>query len=115
MPEQSQTLKVFGPLCLLGTGFSSFVFFAPDPGPHLGSFFTIAAQSTWGSLFEMTAAWCSVKIILFSLGLILALDSLGIIFLRHRREELFWCSFLLQCLTCCGLMAGGFYLVKALF
>ncbi len=114
MPEQSQSFKVFGPLCLLGTGFSCLVFFAPDPGLHFGSFFAIAAQSAWGNWLDLKAAWCSLKIVLFCLGLLLALDSLGMIFLRRRREDLFWGAFLLQCAASCGLVAGGFFLLKAL-
>jgi len=98
-------------ICLLGI-----VFLAPDAGhPPNGSFFKIAMSSIWGKLFELTAAWCSFKIILFSIGLLLLIESLGTILVRFKHRQVALTVFKLQVVPCVGLLIGGYYLAKSFF
>jgi hypothetical protein len=111
--------KIFtlgGLLLLAGIGLISFAFFTPDAGGHpaAGSFFKIAASASWGKLFDRTAAWCSFKIILFSLGLFLVIDVLGTILLVFKHKKLAWMVYALHLAPCLGVLLGGYCLLKAL-
>ncbi len=97
-------------ICLFGI-----VFVAPDAGnQHVGSFFKIAMSSSWHRLFDLAAAWCSLKIILFGIGLFLVIESLGTILARLKRIHLASFVFTMQIVSCLGLLIGGYYLIKAL-
>jgi hypothetical protein len=105
-----------GGLILAGICLLSIAIFAPDGGQtHVGSFFKIATASSWHRFFDLNAAWCSVKIILLSIGLFLVIDSLGTILARLNYRH--WAAriFTLQVVSCLGLLIGGYYFVKALF
>jgi hypothetical protein len=97
-------------ICLFGIAF-----FTPDAGqPHVGSFFKIAMSSSWHRLFDLAAVWCSLKIILFSIGLFLVIESLGTILARLKSTRLASLVFTMQSVSCLGLLIGGYYFVKAL-
>jgi hypothetical protein len=101
---------------LILAGISLFVvaFFAPDAGHHAGSFFTIARSSSWHSFFDMAAAWCSLKIILISIGLMLVIESLGTILVRLKHRQMAVAVFSTQIISLLVFLTGGFYLLKAL-
>ena len=103
-------------LLLAGISLISLAWFTPDDAGHqaTGSFFKIATSSTWGKLFDRTAAWCSFKIILFSLGLFLVIDVLGTILLVSKHKNLAWMAYALHLAPCLGVLLGGYYLIKAL-
>ena len=73
----------------------------------------MALMSSWGRLFELAAAWCSFKIILASLGLLLCIESLGTILSRLKYKHLATAVFFLQIVSCAGVLVGGYCLVKA--
>jgi hypothetical protein len=62
---------------LVGVGLVGVTFFVPDAGGHPGSFFRVAMQTTWQNLLDWPVAWCSLKIILLSVGLFLIIESTG--------------------------------------
>src|SRR5579864_3125974 len=63
------------------------VFLLPDSSRmEHSSFFALAQHSAWGELFEWAAAWCSAKIILLSLSVLLVLDAfLGLLIRTEYR------------------------------
>ena len=103
-------------LLLAGISLISLAFFTPNAAGHpaTGSFFKIATSSSWGKLFDLTAAWCSLKIILFSLGLFLVIDFLGTILLVLRHAKLAWLVYALHVAPCLGMLLGGYCLIRAL-
>ena len=103
-----------GILFLLGIGFWGVAFFAPDAGHRIGAFFILAAKTTWGVPLEMQPAWCSLKIILFSLGLLFLLDAAGAGLARLGCRRLAFAAFSLEALNACVFLAGGFFFIKAL-
>jgi hypothetical protein len=102
---------VLAGICLIGISF-----FAPDAGQHHnGSFFTIATSSAWGRLFELPAAWCSLKIMLSSIGLWLLIESFGTVLVRLKHIRLAVMLFALQVVPGVCFVIGGYYLAKSLF
>jgi hypothetical protein len=99
---------------MVGIGLSGIAWVAPDAGPGAGSFFKIATQTSWGRLFEIQPAWCSLKIILLALGLILVLNAVGFMFVNPQRNKLAALILSSQALLLVGLMVGFFFLFKAL-
>ena len=100
---------------LAGISLINIAFFAPDGGSHqAGDFFKIATLSAWDKPFDLTAAWCSGKIILLSLGLFLIIECLGTFLAVANRQRLAWTIYSLHFLPCLGFLLGGYYLLKAL-
>jgi hypothetical protein len=61
-------------LCLIGGLMIAFVFLTPDVGHQdHKSFFAVASASTWGQFGELPLAWCSLKIVLLGIGVVLVL------------------------------------------
>ena len=106
--------RVIGPCFLAGMILSGIAIFAPDAGAGPGAFFNLAMQTTWQRLFEMEAAWCSLKIILLGLGLALILNGFGLTFASPKRKPLAVAVLIGQAALLCGSLAGGFFFVKAL-
>jgi hypothetical protein len=101
---------------LAGISLISLVFFTPNAAGHpvAGSFFKIATSSAWGKLFNLTAMWCSFKIILLSLGLFLIIECLGTFLAVSSRKQVAWTIYILHILPCLGFLMGGYCLLKAL-
>jgi hypothetical protein len=114
MNRQRDIYRQAGLLTLIGVGLLSFAIYAPDAGRHPGAFFSVAMQTTWQHLLDWPAVWCSVKIILLSLGLFLLIESTGTFLAVKKYKSLAVSVFFLQVLPCAGLLLGGFYLVKSL-
>ena len=101
-------------LSLVGIGLLGFVFFAPNAVGYEGSFFQVAMQCTWQNLLDWPAAWCSMKIILLSVGLFLIIESTGTMLAVRRFKSLVMPVFMMQGVPCLGLLFGSYYLVKSL-
>jgi hypothetical protein len=114
MNRQREICRQAGWLTLAGLLLVAIAFFSPDAGHQPGAFFSVARQTTWRNLLDFPAAWCSVKIILFSLGLFLLIESAGTFLSVWKFKSLALSVFFLQVLPCLGLLFGGFYLVKSL-
>jgi hypothetical protein len=108
IPRQIRVLSLVG-LCLLAFGL-----LAPGVGRQEGSFFSAAMQCTWRDLWELPAAWSSLRIILLSAGLFLLIESMGTILAVKKFKSLVLPVFLMQAVPCLGLLFGGYYLVKSL-
>ena len=115
MIRERQTLKQVGIFCLLGIVLMGVTWFTPDAAQANGAnFFTLARQTNWHHPLDWHAAWCSVKIILFSVGVFFIVDSLGTLLMKFEYRLLAAMVFLLHGLAAFGLVAGGYYLLKAL-
>ncbi len=97
-------------ICLCGVAFLS-----PVAGQNHGeSFIKIARSSSWHRLLELAAAWCSLRIILASIGLFLMIDCLGTVLVRRNHKDLAVAVFCLNIVSCLGCLTGCYYLIKAL-
>jgi len=102
-------------LCLLGVALLVVVFGLPDDGweRHV-SFFQVARESHWRQNLNLPAAWGSLKVIFWSAGLALFVESLGTLLALRKRKNLALAVFLLQLLPLLGFLTGTYYFVKAL-
>ena len=115
MIRERQTLKQVGIFCLLGTMLLGITLFTPDAAQAQGTnFFALARQTTWHPPLNWHAAWCSVKIILFSIGCFFIVDSTGTLLLKLEYRLLACTVFLLHLLAGFGVLLGGYYLLKSL-
>jgi hypothetical protein len=113
-PHASQNRRV---LLLYATGFYllAVAFLAPHAGYVQGqTFFQVARDSPWDRWWDWAAAWCSVKIILLSLGLSAVMAALGMMLKILRRESLGNVALLFSAGSAMGFWLGTYYLVKAL-
>jgi hypothetical protein len=101
-------------LILVGTGLLGIALFAPDAGQHFGAFFKIAATSSWRRPLEGAPAWCSLKIILLSIGLMLVVESLGTILVRLKHNQMGMAVFSTHVVSLLVFFIGEYYLFKAL-
>lgn len=102
-------------LTLIAMSLFGIAFLTPDAAQHPGHFFTFAARSTsWRTPLDLASAWCSIKIILFSLGLFLVVDSIGTILTIRKQSGLAATVFSMQIFPGFGLLAGTYYVVKSL-
>jgi len=62
----------------------------------------------------VVAAWCSLKIILINVGLILVIDSFGTALLRLKHQDLAVKVFVLHLVPFLVFLVGDYYLLKAL-
>jgi len=101
-------------LLLAGLFLINLALFAPEAGGYqAGDFFKQATRCTWGKPLQLPAAWCSCKIILFSLGLFLVIECLGTWLVVIQRQRLAWAVYALHCLPSLFFLMGSYYLVKA--
>jgi hypothetical protein len=114
MNGQRENYRRTSLLSLVGLCLLAFVFFAPGIGHQEGSYFSTAMQCTWRDLWELPAAWSSLRIILLSAGLFLLIESTGTILAAKKFKSLVVPVFLMQAVPCLGLLFGGYYLVKSL-
>jgi len=113
MNRQQEILRQVSLLCLIGMGLFGIALFAPDAAPHRGEFFRPALQTTWHNLFDLPAAWSSIKIILFCIGLFLVIESTGTVLSVLKYKTLAVVVYFLQVLPIVGLIGGSYYLVKS--
>jgi len=100
---------------LLGLAFIGLAFLAPDvTHNHQGSFFKVAAASLWREPFDFPAAWCSLKIILLSIGLFMLIEAIGSVLALLRLKKLALAVFSTQLLSVAVFLIGNYYLIKAL-
>jgi len=112
---EEKTFKPGSTLFLTGISLVCLAFFGPDAAGHrAGSFFEVAASSSWGKWLELAAAWCSFKIMLLSLGLFLVLESLVAILASSQSHHFTRVVYSLHILPCFGFLMGSYYLIKAL-
>lgn len=114
LSRQQEVLRQVSLLALIGLGLFGIVFFAPNADPYQGTFFQAALESRWGKLGEFPAVWSSIKIILFSIGLFLVIESVGTVLAVLKLRSLAVPVFFLQVLPCLCLCLGGYYLIKSL-
>ena len=102
-------------LCLLGMTLLLVVFGLPDDGSerHV-SFFQVAQESHWRQFLNLPAAWGSLKVIFWSIGLSLFIESLGTLLAVRKRKNLALAVFLLQLLPLLGFLTGTYYFIRAL-
>ena len=114
MTFEGHRIREVASLFLIGIGLAGIGFFAPDAGGHAGAFFSIAMSSPWLKLFDLGPAWCSVKIILFGVGLFLIFDSLAIVFGRAKMKGLALALFCLEGAAFMLSLGGFFFFAKSL-
>jgi hypothetical protein len=78
------------------------------------TFFEVARSSPWERWWDWLAAWCSIKIILLSLGATFVIAAVGLWLRVVRWRTLGTVVLLLGALPLAGLWMGAYYLVKAL-
>ena len=114
MNRQQKVLRQAILLPLVGMGLLGIVFFSPDADPRQGAFFQAAMQTTWRNVLDFPGVWSSIKIILFSIGLGLLIESVGTMLAVLKLKSLALSVFFLQVVPFLGLLCGGFYFVKSL-
>ena len=113
--EKERTINRCRKFLLMGVCFISMAFFTPDAsGRMCVSFFNLATRSTWNTFLELSAAWCSCKIILLSLGLFLVIECLGTILIVMGYRRIAWVVYLLHLLSSLLFLMGTYYFIKAL-
>lgn len=112
--RQQEVLRKVCLLSLIGFGLFGIVLFAPDAGTAQGMFFRPALQTTWSHVLDISAAWSSVKIILFSIGLFLLIESAGTVLAVFKYKTIAVPVFFMQILPFLGLLCGTYYLLKSL-
>lgn len=113
--EIGKRMVRFGNLLACGAALLAIVFYTPNIGSVRGaSFLQIALSAQWSQWFDWVAAWCSLKIILFNMGVLALCLAFGVLLDlldRERRSERLLAVVLLPIL---GTWVGGYYLLKAL-
>ena len=101
---------------LLGVILLGVVLLIPDAGQvEHRSFFSVAEDSLWGRLFEWSAAWCSVKIIVLSISALLIVEAMLKVAM-HAQHQIACMALLVLAIFPVLLGFFGFYqFVKAVF
>jgi hypothetical protein len=91
------------------------VFLFPDAGHSAGkSFFKVALESSWRNPGDLAAAWCSLKIILLCLGVILLTNAVSKLMEALDKEALAVAASFAAVAPYLGLPFGCYQLLKAL-
>ena len=105
-----------GFMFIIGIVLMGVILFVPDASQlEHQSFFGFAHRGIWGLYFEWPRAWCSVKIILLSLAILLIVDATANLLIRFHYDLLG--LVLLTSTIFPGLLAllGLYELAKAIF
>ena len=113
-PRKREILRKVSVLILIGLGLMCIVFFSPNAKPGDGAFFQAAFQTSWGHFLNLPAVWSSIKIILFSVGLFLIIESTGTTLAVLKYPSLAVPVYFLQIIPCLGLLCGIYCLIKSL-
>jgi len=114
--EKDQTIRHVTLLCLIGLWLVAVVFLLPNGGKVAGKSFLEGALATnWRNWGDWPAVWCSLKMILLSLGVFAIFISVGIFLMVFERINLARLILLSTVAPGLGFLIGLFYLVKALF
>ena len=114
MSRDQEIFKEVRGLILAGIGLFGIAFFAPDAGHQFGAFFKSATSCAWQQPLEMAAAWCSLKIVLFAIGLFLVIESLATLLAHSGQKVLALVVFSTEIISLLLFLNGGYYLLKAL-
>lgn len=87
---------------------------APAGNPYQGAFFQPALETTWRRLLDLPAAWSSIRILLFSVGMFLVIEAIGTVLALMKLRSLALAVFFLQVLPVLCFLCGSYYLVKSL-
>ena len=91
------------------------VFVTPDAGQmNHKSFFAVAMRSPWSRFFDWAASWCSVKIIVLSVAVLLAFEAVGGLLLTRKQETAALAVLALYAFSILLLLFGFYELVKAM-
>jgi len=112
--EEKELMSGAWPLCLIGVALLAVTYFTPHAGGQQGfSFFEVAWNTPWQNLGDWPAAWCSVKVILFSLSVFFLTFWLTTMFGLSIPKALERFLIFLMTVPCLGVLAGLYLLVKA--
>src|SRR5260370_32260089 len=102
-------------LYVVGVYLFAVVFLSPHAGYWEGrSFFKVAQASPWDRWWDWAAAWCSMKIILLSMGVFSVIAAFGMLLKILNRESLAKAILFLNAVPALGFWLGVYYLLKAL-
>ena len=100
---------------IAGISLLGFALFAPDAESHRGwGFIHVVRQATWHRSLDWEAAWCSLKIILLSLGFWLMIEAGGMVLIKFEHELMGFLVYLLHIVPALGFLVGSYYLIKSL-
>ena len=90
--------------------------FAPDAQYHAPlTFFAIAKSSRWHKYDEWIAAFCSIRIIILSVGTVILLRAIEELLAIFRRDTLAIWVFLSLPAPILGSLVGVYYFLKSVF
>ena len=112
--RHQDTLRKVGLLSLIGLGLIGVVIFSPNANPYHGAFFQGALETTWSQGLDLPAVWSSLKIIIFSVGLFLLIESTGTVLAVLKFRSIAIPIFFLQVIPFLGLLGGAYCLLKSL-
>jgi hypothetical protein len=115
MKKARETLQEICLVSSAGLALLAIVFLVPNgTGNPAHAFFETARDSEWQIWLDWPAAWCSVKLLLFSASLFLLIDSFGTLLIVLNRRWLAGKVFILITVPFMGFFVGGYFLIKAL-
>jgi hypothetical protein len=113
-PSEDRDLRYSLNFLAIAMVFLGVVYLTPHAGSGWGQSFFAGARSTeWQNFGDWLAAWCSIKIILFSIAgffLLLSFEEILLYFRRHKVANLL---ILILALPVTGFGVGFYYLVKS--
>jgi hypothetical protein len=112
--HEKRDLRYIVNFFVIAVFFLSVVFLTPDAGSRAGrSFFDGAMATNWRVMGDWLAAWCSIKIMLYSMAglfLLLSIEETLLFFRRHKVANLLILTLIVPML---GFGMGFYYLVKS--
>jgi hypothetical protein len=112
--QEKRDLRYTVNFFVIAVFFLSVVFLTPDAGSRAGrSFFDGAMATNWRVMGDWLAAWCSIKIMLYSMAglfLLLSIEETLLFFRRHKVANLLILTLIVPMV---GFGMGFYYLVKS--
>ncbi|MGA2749677.1 MAG: hypothetical protein ABSG59_12955 [Verrucomicrobiota bacterium] len=114
--EEELMLRGTARLMWIGLCGIALVLLLPNPGHLEGqTFYQIARNSAWDNWFDWPAVWCSIKVTLLCVSLLLSMASLGLHLMQLGRTTVAWVVMVLSVAATVGVWLGLYFLVKAFF